>query len=249
MNTNKLVEEDIARTKQLEEMEMILDSIIEKIKFLQEESMNLDNIIKKKKEKLEVKNGALAYVRDEKESVFNSLQNALTENKKLKVNQTKKDPKEGKKKTGFGLFSGVLSYFKKENFDSIDTLDGKIAKTNVQVNPKSIEKTFNNGKGSYFDIHSEFDAKTSSNQIEEIIVAQTKSEEIVNQINTVENETNEEQKSDSFENIENNHEDDYDEDGRHEDAGNDEYVVEEPTEEEKEMLAALKQNFGLLPEN
>lgn len=154
MNTNKLVEEDIARAKQLQEMELIRDSLVEKIRLLQEESKYLEKQIASKEEYLETKTGKLSYIREEKEAVFNSLQNALNENRRLRANNAK-NAQQKPKKTG-GFLGGVLSYFSKETYDSIDVLGGKVKKTKVDVNQKNLKKEIEKPSESFFALNKNF---------------------------------------------------------------------------------------------
>lgn len=159
MNTNKLVDEDIARTKQLQEMEMIRDSILEKIAFLEEERVQLQKQIEEKSEHLETKTSKLGYIRDVKEAVFNSFQNALEENRTLK-NQTNKKEATHQKKKSRGILGSVFSYFKRDEFDSIDVSNGKIAKTNVKVDIKNIDQNFDKIPDSIFVLNPDVSAKS-----------------------------------------------------------------------------------------
>ena len=159
MNTNKLVEEDIARAKQLEEMELVRDSIVEKIASLKIEHLELETTIARKAEILETKSGKLGYIREEKEAIFNSFQNALNENRTFKQNQKKQKPEKSKKKSG-GIFGSILGLLKKDNFDSIDVSDGKIAKTNVNVNHNTIAKDFDKPNQSFFAVIKDFQANS-----------------------------------------------------------------------------------------
>lgn len=154
MNTNKLVEEDIARAKQLQEMELIRDSLIEKIRVLQEESKYLEKQIATKEDYLETKSGKLSYIREEKEAVFNSLQNALNENRRLRANKAK-NAQQKPKKTG-GFLGGVFSYFSKETYDSIDILGGKVKKTKVDVNQNNLKKEIEQPSESFFALNKNF---------------------------------------------------------------------------------------------
>ena len=157
MNKNKLVEEDIARAKQLEEMELIRDSIIEKIESIKIEQTENEKTISRKEEIFETKTGKLRYIREEKEAIFNSFQNALNENRTLKQNQQKLKPEKNKKKS-VGIFGSILGLLKKDKFDSIDVSDGKISKTNVNINQKTIAKDFDKPGQSFFALNKDFQA-------------------------------------------------------------------------------------------
>lgn len=152
MSDNKLVEERKARCKQLEDMEQMHQDLLNKIKGIQDENSQIEGKIKDLEEILEVKAGKLDYILEQKEALFNKLQLAITENKEFKSQSAKKsDP--GKKK---GLFSSFFNYFQQDNYSTIDVTQGKVKKSEIDVNPKNLVKQFNNPQ-SFFSNHDELD--------------------------------------------------------------------------------------------
>ena len=139
MSDNKLIEERKARCKQLEDMEQMHEDLLNKIKGIQDENAQIEGKIKDLEEILEVKAGKLDYILEQKEALFNKLQLAITENKEYKVQSAKKSDN-GKKK---GLFSSFFSYFQQDNYSTIDVTEGKVKKSEIDVNPKNLVKQFN----------------------------------------------------------------------------------------------------------
>jgi hypothetical protein len=159
MSENKLLEERKARSKQLEDMEQMHQDLLAKIKNTQDENSQLEGKIKDLEEVFEFKAGKLDYILEQKEALFNMLQLAIAENKEFKNHSAKKND-QGKKK---GLFSSLLGYFQQDNYSTIDVSQGKVKKSEIDVNPKNLVKQFNNPQ-SFYSNHDAFDNITAQPQ-------------------------------------------------------------------------------------
>ena len=143
MNTNKLVDEDYVRSKQLQEMKKLEDFLSEKISVLKMEKVYLEKQISNREEIYETKIGKLNYIREEKEAVFNKFQNYLNENRNLKRLFVKTESNNSKKNQG-NILQNILNYFKDDSFDTIDVSNGKVSKnlekSDLKPKMKSSEK-------------------------------------------------------------------------------------------------------------
>ena len=254
MSDNKLLEERKARTKQLEDMEQMHQDLLDKIKRTEADNGQIQSKIKELEDLLEVKSGKLDYILEEKEALFNKLQLAITENKELKSQYGKKTEQPKKR----GMFSSLVSYFKQDNFATIDVTEGKVKKSEIEVNPKNLIKEFNNPQ-SFFSNNSEFDSVTMSvpNPISlpklVIPMHNSKSEDTTmnsDEHDESENKDEEEHNVESDDNDQEAEPQDHDhesqsvEDHENLDHGNEEAPADDQSED---MLKMIRENFNILP--
>jgi hypothetical protein len=150
--TSRTADELKNRLSQIENMTSVIADVGQKTKDL--ETKNRDLLSKKSEleKKLEIKSGRLEFILDEKENLFAKLQKIMELNQQLKKKKNLAKPKQEQKQGWFkgGWFSGVKSYFKKKDLETIDVSGGKVRK-NIQDDgkPMNIDDQLENSS-SYF---------------------------------------------------------------------------------------------------
>jgi hypothetical protein len=263
MSDNKLLDERKARSKQLEDMQQMHKDLLDKTKAVEDDNAQLEAKIKGLEDVLEVKAGKLDYILEQKEALFNKLQLAISENKELKLQSAKKN-EQGKKK---GLISSLFGYFQQDSYSSIDVSQGKVKKSEIEVNPKNLVKQFNNQQ-SFYSTHDAFDEITTqqpnSLQLPKLIETpkQSAKQEIEEPLHEVieqkfkeegyqnyqpeESEEAEEHNPEETEEHNSEEAEPNDEDADHDHEHNDAGV---PLDDQSEdMLKMIRENFNILPE-
>ncbi len=231
--------------------------LLTKIENILKNQKKLDKGIKDKSKILEIKTGKLEYILEEKEALFNKLQNELAENKELRKKHNKIGSSSKKKKKG--IFSSLMGYFQKEDRDNIDVSNGKIKK-NQEGSIQNLEKDFENSE-SYVASNPEFET-IDFNQIRlDFVNKESKNDEIIiekkKEINEIKsNEEIDENKKkinvtgNSTEQTklskDNNNESNEEQDEETKTSSNNQ--EEEDSDQEDDILERLKKNLNAVPD-